>query len=76
MSGDVHRRAEGDVTGLGAATRAGTHVSCATRQESIIASMYESGPLLFDRVSCLMFHPHHPSSSDVVCIHHDGLICL
>jgi hypothetical protein len=28
----------------------------------------------FDRISCLTFHLHHPSSSDVVCIHHDGLI--
>jgi hypothetical protein len=36
MYRDVHRRAEGDVTGLGAATRAGTHVSCATRQGSVI----------------------------------------
>jgi Integrase zinc binding domain/Chromo (CHRromatin Organisation MOdifier) domain len=36
MSADVHHRAEGDVTGLGAACRAGTHVSCATGQESVI----------------------------------------
>jgi hypothetical protein len=43
MSGDVHHRAEGDVTGLGAASRAGTHVSCATGQESVIVSVYESG---------------------------------
>jgi hypothetical protein len=42
MSGDVHHRAEGDVTGLGAASRAGAHVSCATGQESVIVSAYES----------------------------------
>jgi Chromo (CHRromatin Organisation MOdifier) domain len=35
MSADVHHRAEGDVTGLGAAVRAGAHVSCATGQESV-----------------------------------------
>jgi hypothetical protein len=33
----------GSVTGLRAAPRAGAHVSCATRQESIIVSVYESG---------------------------------
>jgi hypothetical protein len=43
MSRDVHLRAEGDVTGLGAAPRAGAHVSCATGQESIIVSVYKSG---------------------------------
>jgi hypothetical protein len=43
MSEDVHHRAEGDVTGLGAASRAGAHVSCATRQESVIVFAYESG---------------------------------
>jgi Reverse transcriptase (RNA-dependent DNA polymerase) len=31
------------VTSLGAASRAGIHVSCATRQESAIGSEYESG---------------------------------
>jgi hypothetical protein len=31
------------VTGLGAASRAGTHVSCATRQESVCVSVYKSG---------------------------------
>jgi hypothetical protein len=36
MSGDVHRRVEGDVTGLGAASVAGTHVSCATGQGSVL----------------------------------------
>jgi hypothetical protein len=36
MSADVHRRVEGDVTGLGAACRAGAHVSCATGQESVV----------------------------------------
>jgi hypothetical protein len=43
MSVDVHHRVEGDVTGLGAVCRAGTHVSCATRQESVIVPAYESG---------------------------------
>jgi hypothetical protein len=43
MSEDVHHRAEGDVTGLEAASRAGAHVSCATRQESVSMSVYESG---------------------------------
>jgi hypothetical protein len=43
MYGDVHLRAEGDVTGLGAASRAGVHVSCATGKESAIGSEYESG---------------------------------
>jgi hypothetical protein len=31
------------VTSLGAASRAGTHVSCATGQESAIVSVYKSG---------------------------------
>ena len=43
MFGDIHLRAEGDVTGLGAVSRAGAHVSCATRQESVAVSVYESG---------------------------------
>jgi hypothetical protein len=43
MSEDVHHRAEGDVTGLRAASRAGAHVSCATRQESVIVFAYKSG---------------------------------
>jgi hypothetical protein len=38
MYKDVHHRVEGDVTGLGAASRAGTHVSCATGQESVFLS--------------------------------------
>jgi hypothetical protein len=76
MSGGVHHRAEGDVTGLGAASRAGTHVSCATGQESDIWLCMSLGSLLFDHVSYFLFHFHHPSSSDVVRIHHDGLIYL
>jgi hypothetical protein len=43
MYKDVHLRAEGDVTGLGAVSRVGIHVSCATGQESAIGSEYESG---------------------------------
>jgi hypothetical protein len=43
MFGDVHHRAEGDVTSLGAASRAGAYVSCATGQESANVSVYKSG---------------------------------
>jgi hypothetical protein len=43
MYRDIHHRVEGDVTGLGAASRAGIHVSCATGQESAAGSVYESG---------------------------------
>jgi hypothetical protein len=42
MSGDVHCRVEGDVTGLGAASRAGAHVSSATGQESVLSTEYGS----------------------------------
>jgi hypothetical protein len=42
-SSELPLRQEVGVTGLGAAPRAGTHVSCATRQESTIVSVYESG---------------------------------
>jgi hypothetical protein len=69
-------RARQGVTGLGAASRAGAHVSCATGQESVMCLSTSLGSLLFDRVPCLVFHLHHPSSSDVVRIHHDGLIYL
>jgi hypothetical protein len=47
MSGDIHRRAEGDVTGLGAALRADAHVSRATRQESVICLSMSLGSFLF-----------------------------
>jgi hypothetical protein len=48
MSEDVHRRMEGDVTGLGAASRAGAHVSCATGQGSVLCLCTSLGSLLFD----------------------------
>ena len=67
---------EGDVTGLGAASRAGAHVSCATGQESVMCLSTSLGSLLFDHVSCSLSHLHHPSSLDVAHIHHDGLIYL
>jgi len=35
MSADVHLRAEDDVTGLGVAVRADTHISRATGQEFV-----------------------------------------
>jgi hypothetical protein len=43
MYEDVHHRVKGDVTGLGAAYRAGAHVSCATGQESVSVSVCGSG---------------------------------
>jgi hypothetical protein len=41
--GPVTYRLSLPVTGLGAASRAGAHVSCATGQESANVSVYESG---------------------------------
>jgi hypothetical protein len=72
MSMDVHHRAEGDVTGLGAASRAGAHVSCWNRPRVYFVWVQVC---LFDPTSSA-FHIHHPSSLDVVRIHHDGLIYL
>jgi len=39
---------KGYVTGLGAASRAGAHVSCATRQGSVLCLCTSLGSLLFD----------------------------
>jgi hypothetical protein len=43
MFGQSRQWAMSSVTGLGAASRTSAHVSCATRQESIIVSVYKSG---------------------------------